>query len=85
MKEGIKTHKKIIQKTTTKNRDLIAELDEINTQLKGFRQTRNELNHTIVKQGKIITEKQLELEKIIREKEIILLGINVLFFFYSFI
>lgn len=71
MKEGIKTHKKIIQKTNTKNRDLITELDEINIQLKYFQQTRNELNHTIEKQGKIITEKQLELEKIIHEKEVL--------------
>ena len=69
MKQGIKTHKKIIQKTTAKNRDLITELEEINMQLKGFQKKRNELSNTIGTQEKTITEKQHELENIITEKE----------------
>ncbi len=69
MKEGIKTHKKIIQKTSVKNRDLTAELEEINKKLIQSRQKRNELKRTIERQEKIITEKQLELNKIINEKE----------------
>lgn len=68
MKQGIKTHKKIIQKTDAENRSLLTELEKINMQLKGFRQKHNELTNTIVKQEKVITEKQHELEKIISEK-----------------
>lgn len=69
MKQGIKAHKVIIQQTSTKKRNLLAQLEDINRRLKEQHDTIQELNKTIKGQEKLILQKENDIEKIQGEKE----------------
>lgn len=71
MKQGIKTHKEIIQRTAAKKRSLLTDLENINRQLKKYRFTQDEIRHTIELQEKLIKKNRENLNKIISDKELL--------------